>query len=86
MLLNYFLGSNKSNINQSDCGVPHLLQTDAGFEDLRQLYMPNPPDQILSLSHLVETGFLPLFRLLSQKSWLTTPCKKRITELLVDGV
>ena len=36
-----------------DCGVPHLLQTEAGFEDFKQLYMPNAPDQILSLSQLV---------------------------------
>ena len=37
-----------------DCGVPHLLQTEAGFEDFKQLYMPNAPDQILSLSQPVE--------------------------------
>jgi len=38
----------------SVCVVPHLLQTEVGFEDFKQLYMPNAPDQILSLSQLVE--------------------------------
>jgi len=37
---------------KTDFSVPHLLQTEAGFEDFKQLYMPNAPDQILSLSHL----------------------------------
>jgi len=48
--------------------------------------MPNAPDQILSLSQLVEAGYVPYFRPSAQKSWLTTPCKKRITVVLVDGV
>jgi len=71
---------------KTDCGVPHLLQTEAGIEDFKQLYMPNAPDQILSLSQLVETGYVQHFRSSAQKSWLTTPCKKRITVLLVDRV
>jgi len=66
--------------------VPHLLQTEAGFEDSKQLYMPNAPDQILSLSQLVEAGYVPHLRPSAQKSWLTTPCKTRITVVLVDGV
>jgi len=48
--------------------------------------MPNAPDQILSLSHLVEAGYVPHFRPSAQKSCLTTPCKKRITVVLVDVV
>jgi len=48
--------------------------------------MLNAPDQILSLSQLVEAGYVPHFRPSAQKSWLTTPCKKRITVVLVDGV
>jgi len=48
--------------------------------------MPNAPDQILSLSQLVEAGYVPHFRPSAQKSWLTTPCKKRITVVLVDAV
>jgi len=71
---------------KTDCGVPHLLQTEAGFEDFKQLYMPNAPDQILSPSQLVEAGYVPYFRPSAQKSWLTTPCKKRLTVVLVDGV
>ena len=71
---------------KTDCGVLHLLHTQAGFEEFKQLYMPNAPDQILSLSQLVEAGYLPHFRPSAQKSWLTTPCKKRITVVLVDGV
>jgi len=67
-------------------GVPHLLQTEAGFEDFEQLYLPNAPDQILSLSQLVEAGYVPHFRPSAQKSWLATPCRKRITVVLVDGV
>jgi len=47
---------------KTDCGVPHLLQTEAGFEDFKQLYMPNAPDQILSLPQLVEAGYVPHFR------------------------
>jgi len=43
-------------------GVSHLLQTEAGFEDSEQLYMPNAPDQILSLSQLVEAGYMPHFQ------------------------
>ena len=66
--------------------VLHLLQTEARFEDLKQLYMQNAPDQILSLSQLVEAGYVPHFRPSAQKSWLTTPCKKQITVVLVDGV
>ena len=64
--------------------MPHLLQTEAGFEDFKQLYMPNAPDQILSLSQLVKAGYVPHFRPSSQKSWLTTLCKKQITVVLVD--
>jgi len=47
-----------------DCVVPHLLQTEAGFEDFKQLYMPKAPapDQILSFSQLVEAGYVPHFR------------------------
>ena len=30
-------------------------------EDFKQLYMPNAPDQILSLSQLVEAGYVPHF-------------------------
>jgi len=71
---------------KTHCGVPHLLQTEAGFEDFKQLYMPNAPDQILSLSQLVEAGYVPHFPPSAQKSWLTTPCKKRTTVVLVDGV
>jgi len=71
---------------KTDCGVLHLLQTEAGFEDFKQLYMPNAPDQILSLSQLVEADYVPHFRPSAQKSWLTTLCKKRITMVLVDGV
>jgi len=71
---------------KTDCGVPHLLQTEAGFEDFKQLYMPNAPDQILSLSQLVEAGYVPHFRPSAQKSWLTTTCKKRISVVLIDGV
>jgi len=48
--------------------------------------MPNALDQILSLSQLVEAGHGPHFRPSAQKSWLTTPCKKQITVVLVDGV
>jgi len=48
--------------------------------------MPNAPDQILSLSQHVEVGYVPHFRPSAQKSWLTTPCKKRITVVPVDGV
>ena len=69
-----------------DCGVTHLLQTAAGFEDFKQLYMPNVPTQILSVSQLVEAGYMPHFLPSAQKSWLTTPCKKRIIVVLVDGV
>jgi len=61
---------------KTDCGVPHLLQTEARFENFKQLYIPNAPDQILSLSQLVEAGYVPRFRPSAQKSWLTTPCKK----------
>jgi len=71
---------------KTDCGIPHLLQTKAGFEDFKQLYMPNAPNQILSLLQLVEAGYVPHFWPSAQKSWLTTPCKKRITVVLVDGV
>jgi len=71
---------------KTDCGVLHLLQTEAGFEVFKQLYLPNAPDQILSLSQLVEAGYVPHFRPSALKSWLTTPCKKRITVALVDGV
>jgi len=48
---------------KTDCGVPHLLQTEAGFEDFNQLYKSNAPDQILSLSQLVEAGYgdMPYF-------------------------
>jgi len=66
----------------TDCGVPHLLHTQAGFEEFKQLYMPNAP----SLSQLVEAGYVPHFRPSAQKSWLTTPCKRRITVVVVDGV
>ena len=66
--------------------VPHLLQTEAGFEDFKQLYLPNGPDQILSLSQLVEAGYVPHFLPSAQRSWLTTPCKKWITVVLVDSV
>jgi len=48
--------------------------------------MPNAPGQILSLSQLVEAGYVPYFRPSAQKSWLTTPCKKQITVVLVDCV
>jgi len=48
--------------------------------------MPNAPDQILSLSQLFEAGYVPHFWPSAQKSWLTTPCKKRITVVLVDCV
>jgi len=61
------------------------MQTEAGFEDFKQLYIPNAPDQILSLSQLVETGYVPHFRPSAQKSYFTTQCKKRITVVLVDG-
>jgi len=71
---------------KTDCGVPRLLQTEAGFEDFKQLYVPNAPDQILSLTQLVEAGYVPPFGPSAQKSWLTTPCKKRITVVLVDDV
>jgi len=71
---------------KTDCGVPHLLQTEAGFADYKQHYMPNAPDQILSLSQLVESGYMPHFWPSAQKSWFTTPCKKRIAVVLVDGV
>ena len=70
--------------NRLWCAAP--VATEAGFEDFKQLYMPNTPDQILSLSQLVEAGYVPHFRPSTQKSWLTTPCKKRITVVLVDGV
>ena len=70
---------------KTDCGVPHLLHTQAGFEEFKQLYMPNAPDQILSLSQLVEAGYVPHFRPSAQKSWPTTPCKRRMTVVLVDG-
>ena len=66
--------------------MPHLLHTQVGFEEFKQLYMPNAPDQILSLSQLVEAGYVPHFWPSAQKSWLTTPCKRRITVVLVDGV
>jgi len=66
--------------------VPHLLQTEAEFEDFKQLYMPSAPDQILSLSQLVEAGYVPHFWPSAQKSWLTSSFKKRITVVLVDGV
>ena len=72
--------------HQTDCCGSHLLQTEAVFEDFKQLYMPIAPDQILSLSQLVEAGYVPHFWPSAQKSWLTTPCKKRITLLMVDGV
>ena len=72
--------------SKTDCGVPHLLQTSAGFKDFKQLYMPNAPDQILSLSQLVEAGYVPHFRPSAQKSWLTTPCNRRITVSLINGV
>ena len=48
--------------------------------------MPNAPDKILSLSQLVEAVYVPHFRPSAKKSWLTTPCKKRITVVLVDSV
>ena len=48
--------------------------------------MPNAPDQILSLSQLVEAGYVPHFQPSVQKSWLTTPSKKQITVVLVDSV
>ena len=48
--------------------------------------MPNAPNQILSLSQLVRAGHVPHFWPSAQKSWLTTPCKKQITVVLVDGV
>jgi len=48
---------------KTDCGMPHLLQTEAGFEDFKQLYMPNAPDQILFLSQFVESCYVPHFRL-----------------------
>jgi len=66
--------------------VPHLLQTEAGLEDFKQLYMPNAPDQILCLSQFVKAGYVPHFQPSAQKSWLTTPCKKCITVVLVDSV
>jgi len=53
---------------KSDCGMPHLLQTEAGFEVFNQLYMPNAPEQILSLSQLVEAGYVSHFRPSAQKS------------------
>jgi len=71
---------------KTDCVVPHLLQTEAEFKDFKQVYMPNAPDQILSLSQLVEAGYVLHFRPSAQKSWLTTPCKKQITVVLVDSV
>ena len=33
---------------KTDCGVLHLLQTEAGFEDFKQLYMPNALASTLS--------------------------------------
>ena len=56
--------------HQNRLGMPHLLQTRAGFEDFKQLYMPNAHDQILSLSQLVEAGYVPHFQPSAQKSWL----------------
>jgi len=53
--------------------VPHLLQTEAGFGDFKELYMPNAPDQIPSLSQIVEAGYMPYFWPSAQKSWFTTP-------------
>ena len=69
-----------------DFGVPHLLQTEAGFEDFKQFYMPNVPDQILSLSQLVTVGYVSHFRTSVQKILLPTLCKKHITVVLVGSV
>jgi len=68
---------------KTDFGMLHLLQTAAGFEDFKQLYMPKTPDQILFFSQLVEAGYVPYFGPSAQRNWLTTQCKKRTNVVLV---
>ena len=60
--------------------------TDTGFANFKQLYMPKVPDQILSVSQLVEAGYKPYFKPSVQKSWLTTPCNRHITVSLINRV
>jgi len=57
-------------------GVSHLLQTEAGFEDFKQLYMPNTLYQILSLSQLVEAGYVSHFRPSAQKKLAHYPVQE----------
>ena len=73
-------------LTKTDDGTPHIIQTSGGFENFKQLFMPDAPAQLLSLSQLVEMGYKPHLNPSRTRSWLETPGRKRITVPLIDGV
>ena len=73
-------------LTKTDDGTQHIIRTSGGFGNFKQLYMPDAPAQLLSLSQLVEMGYKPHLKPSRTRSWLETPCRKRITVPLIDGV